>query len=394
MKNMIDSAKDVIYRAIREDGILASAYTTDNYNRVWSRDAMMTGIVGQMYDDATIIDGFKKSIITLAQYQHDNGTIPSNVGKDNLGLPLISYGTLVGRTDATIWWIIGTISMLSHDIKFHDQFQDFIDTKLTKALGLLEAWEFNNRGLIYSPLGGNWADEYVTSGYTLYDNVLYLWALELAAVYFDSTVLLEKSKRLRLTLKVNFDNHYVLKGDEKYYHASAIEIRKKNLKPYFSAALSPAGFDQRWDMAGNALALVLQLFDDPNNIVNHINALMKSQDSMLLPVFYPVIEPDDLDWHLLQSNFSYSFKNYPYQFHNGGFWPIFSGWLCYGLRKYNDHNLANKLMKAYESVLTISGNKFFEYHDIRNGEAKGVEGLCFSASGYLLMAMIPKNIMS
>jgi hypothetical protein len=33
-------------------------------------------------------------------------------------------------------------------------------------------WEFNNKGLLYVPLSGNWADEYITDGYVLYDQLL------------------------------------------------------------------------------------------------------------------------------------------------------------------------------------------------------------------------------
>ena len=36
-----------------------------------------------------------------------------------------------------------------------------------RGLELLKAWEFNARGLIYMPLGGDWADEFVYHGYVL-----------------------------------------------------------------------------------------------------------------------------------------------------------------------------------------------------------------------------------
>jgi glycogen debranching enzyme len=38
-----------------------------------------------------------------------------------------------------------------------------------------------------------------------------------------------------------------------------------------------------------------------------------------------VIKPWDKDWKELQMNFSYTFKNRPYEYHNGGLWPLITG---------------------------------------------------------------------
>ena len=35
-----------------------------------------------------------------------------------------------------------------------------------------QAWEFNNKHLMYSPASSNWADEYPVEGYILLNNVL------------------------------------------------------------------------------------------------------------------------------------------------------------------------------------------------------------------------------
>ena len=53
---------------------------------------------------------------------------------------------------------------------------------MEKTLFLLGAWEFNNRGLLYVPETGDWADEYIHNGYVLYDQLLYLQALRTMAV--------------------------------------------------------------------------------------------------------------------------------------------------------------------------------------------------------------------
>ena len=44
----------------------------------------------------------------------------------------------------------------------------------------MDAWEFNGKQLMYVPQGADWADEYLQHGYILFDQLLRIWALELA----------------------------------------------------------------------------------------------------------------------------------------------------------------------------------------------------------------------
>ena len=155
----LSQAKQVIYDAIVDEGILASSIVKDNYRRVWSRDSMMTGLVGLAIQDEKIIEGFRNSILTLAKHQAKNGQIPSNVALGNN--PSVSYGSLVGRVDATTWWIIGCAVLLKHNKDFFEKYSSELKHTIDKSLNLLDSWEFNQKGLIYTPLGGNWADEYV-----------------------------------------------------------------------------------------------------------------------------------------------------------------------------------------------------------------------------------------
>lgn len=77
-----EKALEVIEKAISGQGILASSEKKDNYARVWSRDSMMTGITGILIKNQTIVDGLERSIKTLADFQAENGQIPSNVYGD------------------------------------------------------------------------------------------------------------------------------------------------------------------------------------------------------------------------------------------------------------------------------------------------------------------------
>ena len=75
----------------------------DFYNE---RRAALQGV--QPNKGHEILAGLEKSVLTLAKHQAENGQIPSNVVNDKA-----SYGTHVGRTDATTWWIVTTCEYLT-----------------------------------------------------------------------------------------------------------------------------------------------------------------------------------------------------------------------------------------------------------------------------------------
>nr|WP_314490201.1 glycoside hydrolase 100 family protein [uncultured Chryseobacterium sp.] len=366
-------ALNVIEQAISDQGILASSERKDNYARVWSRDSMMTGITGILIKNQMIVDGLGKSIRTLADYQAENGQIPSNVDGEK-----VSYGTLVGRTDATVWWIIGACEYIIYTKD--EVLKETLKEKIDKAFSCLKTWEFNQRGLIYSPLGGNWADEYVTSGYVLYDNVLRYWAFKNAAEVYDDKKLKDLAEDTKKLIETNFRKN---NSDENKYHPAAYQ--KAEEKPYLWASLNANGYDERFDLAGNALAVFLGFDVDLEGFTQFLDKLNAEFNHWMLPVFYPIIFPQDTDWNLLENNYSYDFKNQPYQFHNGGSWPIYLGWLCLGLKKRGYREIPLKILNQYETLLNEKGSGFREYYSTDLLIPSGTDQLCFSASGYLLM---------
>jgi glycogen debranching enzyme len=67
---------------------------------------------------------------------------------------------------------------------------------------------------------------------------------------------------------------------------------------------------------------------------------------MLLPAFYPVITPKDEDWVELQMTFSYTFKNAPHESHNGGLWPLVTGFYCASLALRGKTELAVQYLEG------------------------------------------------
>lgn len=92
-------------------------------------------------------------------------------------------------------------------------------------------------------------------------------------------------------------------------------------------AFSPSGYGYRFDGFANVLVSLLDVADDEQRkkVDTYVTNELINDDLPLLPAFHPVIKPVDEDWEDLQVMFSYTFKNKPYEFHNGGLWPMVTG---------------------------------------------------------------------
>lgn len=377
----IARASTSLARAFVPEGILASEKAVDNYQRVWARDGIMAGVYGLLVGDQAVIEQLRLSLLSLARKQAPNGQIPSSVGLGNDSKP--SYGTLAGRVDASLWWLIGAALLAKHLNDTH--FTQQLAPTVAKLNALLKAWEFNQADLLYTPLGGNWADEYVTQGHTLYDNALRVWAIRMAANTWPHLISWEEVNQIRQKVTSTFNP---VPSDSRY-HPEAFERLQKPLPTYCFAACGPHGYDTRWDAMGNAFALLSGINPHAEGVARQVAWFLESHPTQLVPAFWPVIEPGSADWPLLAGHFTHRFKNHPHHFHNGGSWPIANGWLALALAMHGYRQLAVQLFEQYSYLLEryIADAPFAEYHAGDTAAPGGVAPLTYSATGLLLMAL-------
>lgn len=377
-------AISLLHECATDAGFTASPQVHDNYCRVWSRDSMLAGLASFIVGDTKGIDTLKRSVLSLGKHQSNTGQIPSNISIDG---SIVSYGSLAGRIDATTWWIIGAC----WSIQRNSYLKQELEPKIQRALHLLDCWEMNDKGLIYTPLGGNWADEYISQGYVLYDQLLRLWALRAYFQISKEESFREKAERLQNLLELNYS--FTKEKTEQHYHPVAYEKAFEKL-PYWAMSFSPAGYDKRWDMAANAFALLLQLNQEPQETENYLLNIIKENGNAMLPVFFPVIEREDVEWNLLKNNFLYTFKNEPNHFHNGGSWPVFLGLLSLGFR-VNERNVVPQLILNQMHDLFENHDEsvhFSEYWNNKTMLPGGVAKLGFSAAGYLMLSAHSENV--
>jgi hypothetical protein len=228
---------------------------------------------------------------------------------------------------------------------------------LEKVRFLLGAWEFNNRGLIYVPQAGDWADEYLHSGYVLYDQLLYLQCLRTFRTIHshvhgsDDHLLIEKITHLKHLLAVNFwFNQEDSLPDDVYHevlYKKGYDAAPHCHDTYWMPSFSPSGYGYRFDSFANILASLFDVATEhqQQKVDQHIQQLL-NPDLPLLPAFNPVIEPVDKDWKELQITFTYTFKNKPYEYHNGGLWSMITGFYVADLARRQKTKQAQQCLEA------------------------------------------------
>ena len=371
-------AVELLQKVSSSEGFLASAQNISNYKRVWARDGVICGLAALASGDEKLIETFKNTLETLAENQHLNGTIPSNV-MSNGDQKEVSYGGLAGRVDAVTWFIIGICQYA-----FYKKEADFVakhNTAIQKCLQLMEAWEFNNKHLMYVPLSGNCADEYITDGYVMYDQLLRIWALKSYNHFAKNAAISEKIVNITNQIEVNFTPNAV---GEKYHERA---YNAANIQDFMPCSFSPSGYKTQFDAFANSLVLMLNIGSDTfqKSILTYFEKLENQMPLQLIPAFWPPIQETDLDWNLLKNNCKYEFRNYPNEFHNGGSWPMVNGFYGLALVAKNKKLEADLLLKNINKANAIEGYSFYENFNSETKKPNGVPFCAWSAAATVML---------
>jgi glycogen debranching enzyme len=387
-------AIDMMHRCLTDDGFLATPTQRDNYRRIWGRDSCIIGLAALLTGEHELIDGCRRSLETLASCQGPHGEIPSNVDPVT---ERVSYGGTAGRVDADLWFIIacGAYWRVTQD----EAFLHRMLKPMEEVRRLLGAWEFNTRGLLYVPPTGDWADEYLQSGYVLYDQLLYLQAQNQFCMlhrFLHQTSdhdLAERVTRLRHLIRANY--WFTEDGTpEDVYHEVLYEKGRRAAPqrggPYWMPFFSPFGYGFRFDGMANALVTLLGLADDEqcDQVDRYIADNVVQPEVMLLPAFDPVITPKDEKWDDLQITFSHTFKNAPHEYHNGGLWPLVTAFYSASLARRGKQKLAARYRDGIHAANRLERHGepwgFSEYVHGKNHGGEGTSPMGWSAAAAVI----------
>ena len=365
----------LLHKVSTAAGFTAAAVAEDNYCRVWTRDSVVCGLAALLTDDVKLIETFKNSLVTIWNNQHSTGFLPSNVDANNK----VSYGGNAGRADAPAWAVIG-LCMYSIHTKDKTLLTAY-EPQVKLALQLMDAWEFNGKNLMYVPQSGDWADEYIQHGYVLFDQLLRLWALQLAAKVYENNIFAEKAEKVKTTIENNF---FYRKDDGNWYAANMIHQKEDVPKGFWWMGFNPAQIYPQFDLQANALAILLKIGteEQQKSTLDFIQNLLEERNTML-PSFWPAVEYKDREMDELKNNFAYRFRNKPGEFHNAGLWPVWNGLMCAALKFSGKEKLQQNLTD--KMIETVSKNDFEmnECYNANTNTACGVHECAWSAAGII-----------
>jgi len=363
-------------------GFVASSESVVNYRRVFSRDGVISGLAALTTGNKKLINTFKQTLITLRDTQHETGRIASNVPVrgNQLGYG-VSYGTSVGRVDATLWYVLGVCQYILKTGQ-KGEFKLFKDS-IDKALFYLRCLELNGRGFLYIPQGGDWADEYINHGYVLFDEVLYYLAMDSYLQLVEDKKIADKKRTLKKLIQINYFPSADSTNNKYVYDSTLFALSLKEYQPPMPiACFTGHSVHYRVDTFAISLLLLSDILNPKEKEILGTEVLNKClpKDFPILPAFYPVIEKDDHDWPHLINNYRFKFRNKPHEYHNGGLWPLVHGFF---LSSYKNKK-SKEYLEDFAKILSRDKYTFAEFYSGKTYKAGGTRNLGFSASAYVL----------
>lgn len=365
-----DSAVALLHSLCGPQGIHASLASVANYRAIFSRDGVMAGIAGLLLKDSTICEAFARTLDHLRELQGPEGQIASNFEMHPAGNSHVSFGTLAPRIDAATWYLVGVALAARANIIDAAKFRQSI----SHVVHCLDALEYNGRDLIYIPTGGNWADEYIYDGYILYDQVLRGWGLRLVGELYGEPRWVEKSASIGRTI------------------ATRYAPREEAHAPYPIAAFSPIREHTVFDLAATTLLAVSKLTPTlAAQSLDWVEREFLARDA-LPPAFHPVIHEGDPDWPALRRYHLHAFRNAPHEYHNGGIWPIWLGWLALAFATTGRDAARIRLREIAETTLRAAPDfAFEEYLHGSTREPAGTMHMAYTATGLIFLRLAGTN---
>ena len=373
-------AWSVLAKSAKGFGFVATAQDTDNYARLWSRDSAIASLAVLSHGHQALYPAVKSSILNLLDAIGDGGVFPSNVSFNEDGTRSgQSYGGPVGRTDSPFWWAVTALSYMevAQDFSVNDTIADAIEEIERRS----QAWEFNNKHLMYSPASSNWADEYPVEGYILLNNVLRYWMLIKASRVLSSDKYAEKAEQVLGSIKYHFFGEPAqaqnLFTPAQLQKVDALEGGQRILMSF-----TPGATLNHIDTIGWSISMLLGITSE-STTKKMVERLRKEVGGALAPAHWPIIDEDHSLWGAIASNYAYNFKNHPGHFHNGGVWGLTQGFIAAAMNTLGDEHA---YMVSYEGMLASSMEEhpFAEYYSYPELKPGGVKNLCFSAGSYLI----------
>ncbi len=342
---------EVIEECSTKHGLFASG-GKKGYKGVWARDSVISLIGASLIKNNNIKNIFKKSLVTLANYQSRLGQIPNAVLHFERKKPQSDFETI----DSSLWFIIGEYVYKS---RYGNELFNKHKKEIEKAVTWLSYQDMEEDNLLEQLPTTDWQDAFPHKyGHTINTQALYYKVLSLISQS-------GKQKQLKINIEKNRDKKL---WNGNFYYA----YRWKNHRKYKEIG-------DWFDSLGNLLAIVFNLADikRAEKILSYIKDKRINKPYPVRAI-YPPIKKSSKYW---QDYYLDCRAGIPSQYLNGGIWPFIGSFYVLSLIKLKKFKEAKKeLTKLAES--NLKGN-FPEWINPLNKKMYG-ELQAWNAGTYIL----------
>jgi len=382
----LEKALQVLASECSPIGLMASP---EGYPHVWARDSVITSL------GALLTPGhencLKVSLRTLGSQQSELGAIPNNVS--------VATGRLdhtnAGSVDSNLWFILG--NAFQHRVHPDTGLLAEMWPALEKALLWLRYQDSNGCGLLEVHEAADWADLLANRFNVLYDNVLWVAALnamgEMAeALGLDGGRYQDMARdvrhKIRIVLWVGQENLGEwgpdCPGHMEWKHTLSQVDPVLVKRPFFLPYVAFRDYGDYCDVFGNLLAILLDVANpaQEKRILDYLEQVGIAEPYPVR-VLNPIIHPGNKDWREYYRNNN---LNLPEQYHNGGIWPFVGGFYVAALVKAGRMEGARHQLEKLAQVnrLGVEGEwEFNEWCHGRTGLPMGYPHQAWSAGTYI-----------
>ena len=393
-------ALEVLHKNVTKHGFSASTEKYVNYYSVWSRDHSICSISAALTNDVELINTAIKGIFFLLKKQNDSGQVPSYVEIENQKKVYGGLGSITS-IDSNMWLIIAS-SILYKKTKDKRFLSDGNIRRYIKLFRLLKAFDSDECGFIEVPKAGDWADIFSRDYHVLYDECLYYQALKELSFLFQEKAKSKSNKELlklnkyllrrikwirkkRALIKRKTNDFFWLTKENieriKKEYMIVGNIEEKNYN-YYVSHLEPfkLTWAKRFESFGNILAIITGIANNAKSkkIIKHVKD-HKINEPFPLKSLYPPVYKNEKEWEPI-----YATKEKPYTYHNGGIWPMMTGFWINALIKNKNEKMAKLEMEKLAIVLKKQKWTFNEYMHGKTKKPLGRTNQAWSAAGYII----------
>lgn len=335
------------------------------YPQPYTRDLMIAALGILASGREELLDGLRRTLISLADNQTELGHIPS----------LAHDPDDRGASDTTPLFLFG----LALYRRACGQ-ADFLDSAARKALTWMRYQSPDDLVMVGHLPTTDWRDEQWVVGYGLYVNAIVYAYLQLFGCHEPADRL--RSLMNRLDIRRDRPNRHI--------HEGLVVAHK----PYYALSSWKVSNNERFDLLGNCLAILTGIASPTRAaaIVRWIEAectALRERGELAVdsaPCLIPYIRPEEPDWRP-----RYEQYNQPGEYHNGGVWPFICGFHVAACVAAGRRSLAKRRLQALTQLVKPCREQqvewgFNEWIKAQTGQASGQDWQTWSAAMYLYAA--------